>query len=469
MRPFYNVRHRANDADAVTRGLRQGANAVEFDVRLVDGEFVVSHDVSDPARSLPAHLEMLRRAASDVPAFSLVLVDVKDPDPARAASLHRTIRQGLARSGLWVVFSTASFTDRDFVGRIGDELGRDEGVAIDQHDSPTDVARFFNARGITRFGYGNGTFAYGFEVATARSIHDALSDRALSGRPPFVYVWTLDDRSAQLAYLRVGVDAILTNDVDDLSHVLRREAERGRPRRLATRSDDPFGPGDESGYRVEIHTGDVTHAGTDADVTITLGEDPRLQVVVDTSFVGICERGDVNHVGITGPDIGLPTSVTLARNDGGNAPGWWVDRIVVVGRDPAHVGEYRFERWVARRGVTAPLGEARYEMTVVTGDVGWAGTDALVTFAFADDAGNVVTKRVSGADAVFERNGVDVVRFHGPRGGPFRRMRVRHNGAGLADGWFLERVLLGSEHGVAQFDVGRFVEKDRPVTRTSRA
>ncbi len=46
-RPFYLIAHRCNSPEKVKEVIRDGANAVECDLRYVSGNFMVSHDTTD--------------------------------------------------------------------------------------------------------------------------------------------------------------------------------------------------------------------------------------------------------------------------------------------------------------------------------------------------------------------------------------------------------------------------------------
>ena len=71
------------------------------------------------------------------------------------------------------------------------------------------------------------------------SIRAAVTLKHRAGLIKLVYVWTLDRRSSMREYIDLGVDGIMTNDVDDLIAVLAENPIRSLIR-LATRSEFPF-------------------------------------------------------------------------------------------------------------------------------------------------------------------------------------------------------------------------------------
>ncbi len=78
-RPFYIIAHRVNSPALVEEALRQGANAIEIDLRCdASGAWIVSHDAGEGDEpSLPAFLLALRKIAERNSRLSLVFLDVK--------------------------------------------------------------------------------------------------------------------------------------------------------------------------------------------------------------------------------------------------------------------------------------------------------------------------------------------------------------------------------------------------------
>jgi len=99
--------------------------------------------------------------------------------------------------------------------------------------------------------------------------------------------------------------------------------------RLANRIDNPFSLSNGA-YALSIHTADRFLAGTDANIVFTLtGTKGFSQITVDTKFRFRMERDDWNYVTLQSIDLGDLISVTVQRDNAGNAPDWVLDRIVV--------------------------------------------------------------------------------------------------------------------------------------------
>ena len=114
---------------------------------------------------------------------------------------------------------------------------------------------------------------------------------------------------------------------------------------MAVRGDNPMRPANAA-YGLAIHTGDVGSAGTDANVTFTVtGSRGAASVTVDTSLVGRMERNNRNYVTLQSPDLGTLRSITVQRDDTGNAPGWFLDNIVVRSFRYGTTATATFNRW----------------------------------------------------------------------------------------------------------------------------
>ncbi len=86
-----------------------------------------------------------------------------------------------------------------------------------------------------------------------------------------------------------------------------------------------------------------------------------------------------------------------------------------------------------------------YRITVVTGPVEHAGTDANVYITLFGTNGNSGERLLDNADDNFERGHTDVFSIEMRDIGEIRRVRIRHDGSGNKPGWFLDRVTVHNE------------------------
>src|SRR5688500_17711588 len=218
-RPFYLIAHRCNTPDAAKAAVQKGANAIECDVRPSDGKLWISHDAITGKYDLSQYLAAVRDLAQTSPELALVIFDCKTSDPAHASELLTRVRTELtAGSQLNVLFSVARYEDRGFFDSIHAALTAREGVAIDEHDSASQVSAHFRGLqpAVANHAYGNGIFVLGIDSCIGPAIRQALVAGPIFGTK-LVYVWTLAQPASMREYLRWGVDGIFVNEPEDLA------------------------------------------------------------------------------------------------------------------------------------------------------------------------------------------------------------------------------------------------------------
>jgi hypothetical protein len=233
---------------------------------------------------------------------------------------------------------------------------------VDGEDNPEQVQTFFKARGTQRFAFGDGTAGAnltGIGPNTLRAIEKYAWLRAKSGTPQTAYAFAIQDQETLKEYITTGVDAIITDTVADLATIVKGRTDI----RLATRDDNPLTPLTEA-YALQVHTGNVVDAGTDANVTFTLtGCLGQATGVVNTSRIGRMEQDSTNYLAIPGRDLGRLTSLTVSRDDQGLGQGWWLDKVDITSYKHLSTKLYNgtdtitgtFQNWVPTTGLTATL------------------------------------------------------------------------------------------------------------------
>lgn len=234
-RPFYAVAHRINSPRAIAEAIAAGANAIECDVRRT----VVDHDAALPwSTRLEDWMSAAATAVAGHPQLALIYFDIKEPDAA--GEIVAAARRALPAS-VSLLFSIASFANRQHLTPLVPGLRQNEGIAIDEHDVPADVDEFFGEVQAERTWYGNGIMVPGPPAALPvieRSLREAITLREQGTHLKKVAVWTLRRRDSMQQFINLGVDAILV-DTDVIPLVLDVVAG-SRYARLATRQDPAF-------------------------------------------------------------------------------------------------------------------------------------------------------------------------------------------------------------------------------------
>ena len=353
--PVYVIGHNTNTIGEVIDALNAGANAMEIDVTAYESnlnQLCIDHagitgdsPGGDDAPRFEDFLHALRAVVDEeAQRLALVIFDCKPPasTPEHGRTMIDAIRTILtAGTNLNVIISVADVTSSNpfrldgtsVFDRIAANMRPREAFMIDAVDDPDGVEAFFAGLGVARSCYGNGTsFPLSDEGAMVyrTPIERACWMRVAGGRPRFIYAWTVNDSDDQRLYLHVGVNGIISDPrgIRRLVDVLADPAVGARCR-LARRSDNPFLPANAS-YGLTVRTSDIAMAGTDARVTFTVaGVHGSSSTTVDTNFNRRMERGLLNFVILPSPDLGELQSVTVTRDNSGNAPDWHLTSIVV--------------------------------------------------------------------------------------------------------------------------------------------
>jgi hypothetical protein len=421
-KPFWIYGHNPNTQVEAKAALDAGANALEPDIMylqnalsgtqiLPDGLYVYHDSTLTPTRlpqTLEDYLDGIHDLAISHPALSLVVLDIKPQAAAASGSaqkIYDAVHQHLLRDGqtdsisLNVIYSVAArYPDG---GNIFPDLapliatGVREGLQVDGEDDPAQVQRFFQARSVTLFGFGDGTAGanlVGIGPNTLSAIENYTWLRADSGSPQTAYAFSIQDQETLKEYITTGVDAIITDTVDDLATIVKGRTDV----RLATRDDNPFAPLNEANA-LKIHTGDVADAGTDANVTFTLtGCLGQATATIDTSRIGRMERNATNYWAIPSKHLGLLTSLEVSRDDQGLATGWWLDTVDISSRlYEQATTTANFQDWVPTLGLTATLNTDRCNLglkgSTITLQQGSSARSQVLANALNTEAASVLS------------------------------------------------------------------------------
>ena len=256
-RPLYIIGHRCNDTEDIGLVITKGCNALECDIQYDEDrkEFFVNHD-SAAGNTLREWLNNARLVKNLYPnQFSLIIFDCKF---ARFNNINRSeaffflqkqVRDYLnkGRNPVNVIFSMASYDDRECFEKIMNSLKRNEGIAIDQCDEPENVERFFTVNKINNCWYADGILSIGPKDVFPY-IKRGCELRDESGQIKKVYVWTLAAEKSIRKYIEdAEVDGVIVNvagtifpfsdnGLDDALDVI----NESNNCRLAVRRDNPF-------------------------------------------------------------------------------------------------------------------------------------------------------------------------------------------------------------------------------------
>ncbi|KAG5195720.1 hypothetical protein JEQ12_012015 [Ovis aries] len=238
-------------------------------------------------------------------------------------------------------------------------------------------------------------------------------------------------------------------------------------------------------YEIQVITGNVPKAGTDANVFLTIygeeygdtGERPLKKSDKSNKF----EQGQTDTFTIYAIDLGPLTKIRIRHDNSGNRPGWFLDRIDITDMNNEITYYFPCQRWLAVEeddgqlsrellpvdesyvlppsaeeggggGDSTPLDNLALEqkdksttfsVTIKTGDKKNAGTDAnvfITLFGTQDDTGMTLLKSSKTNSDKFERDSIEIFTVETLDLGDLWKVRIGHDNTGKAPGWFVDWV-----------------------------
>ena len=177
-RKFYIIAHNPNTVDDAKKFLEAGADALEPDVCVSNGKFLISHDhlagsnPFTPAHSLVTYLQQLHRlviAEGTRINFAMIMWDFKDPDaPVDINSFLQIVHDNFSVFpecfGIAMSVTVSSNSNIGFLTKYFSQFDN-VAVGIDEENSPKKVSDKFAWRNQLRYSYANGIIVAGIKPA----------------------------------------------------------------------------------------------------------------------------------------------------------------------------------------------------------------------------------------------------------------------------------------------------------------
>ncbi|XP_065818145.1 lipoxygenase homology domain-containing protein 1 [Labrus bergylta] len=212
------------------------------------------------------------------------------------------------------------------------------------------------------------------------------------------------------------------------------------------------------GYHIAVKTGDVPGGSSDSSVFVKLygekGNTSKMLLVVSANNLGnYFETGRIDIFTVETFDIGQINRLMIGHTNEGMRAGWFLDSVQIL--VPVHGKQYMFpsHRWLddceadGKTEVEIYPSEIlemeqliNYEVTVVTGDVMFAGTNAKVFIQIYGDKGKTEVLTLESRSNNYERNTTEIYKTEAKDVGKVFKIRIGHDGSGIGSGWFLETV-----------------------------
>ncbi|KAK5871016.1 hypothetical protein PBY51_003919 [Eleginops maclovinus] len=211
-------------------------------------------------------------------------------------------------------------------------------------------------------------------------------------------------------------------------------------------------------YHIAVKTGSIPGSSSDSNVFVKLyGEkgdtSTILLVVSDNNLGNYFETGRVDIFIVETYDIGQINRLMIGHTNEGMRAGWFLDSVQLM--VPVNGKQYMFpsDRWLdtseadGKTEVEIYPSEIldmeqliNYEVTVVTGDVTFAGTNARVFIQIYGDKGKTEVITLASRSNNYERKTTEIFKLEAKDVGKVFKIRIGHDGSGIGSGWFLETV-----------------------------
>ncbi|TNM89906.1 hypothetical protein fugu_004140 [Takifugu bimaculatus] len=222
----------------------------------------------------------------------------------------------------------------------------------------------------------------------------------------------------------------------------------------------PFSDGQHVNYHIAVKTGNISGGSSDSNVFVKLygekGDTSKMMLLVSDNNLGnYFEKGRVDIFTVETSDIGQLNRLMIGHTNAGMNAGWFLDSVQIM--VPVHGKHYMFpcHRWLdkdeadGKTQVEIYPSEIldveqfiNYEVTVVTGDVTFAGTNAKVFVQIYGDKGKTEVIMLESRSNNYERNAIEIFKIEAKDVGKIFKIRIGHDGLGIGSGWFLEKVYV---------------------------
>jgi hypothetical protein len=240
-------------------------------------------------------------------------------------------------------------------------------------------------------------------------------------------------------------------------------------------------------YTVQVTTGNLRGAGTDANVYINI-----TGANGDTGNVNLpggrnsFERGCIDIFGVYAVDLGEISQIEVGHDGKGWFSGWYLERVKV--RNELTGVEFRFPcgRWLDEKSgdgsICASLfpsedsgdisSTVAWQISVTTGDVRSAGCSANVfILLFGSEEGKETEKlSLQGDQDSFSRGKTDTFMLESENVGTLSKIRIGHDGSGgwtslYGAAWYLSSVTVKNMHTNEEFnfEYNEWVQKQNLV------
>ncbi|XP_004855149.1 lipoxygenase homology domain-containing protein 1 isoform X2 [Heterocephalus glaber] len=233
-----------------------------------------------------------------------------------------------------------------------------------------------------------------------------------------------------------------------------------------------------------VWTTDLKKAGTNSPIFIQIyGQKGRTDEILLNPNNKWFKPGVIEKFRIELPDLGRFYKIRAWHDRRNPGSGWHLERMTLMNTLNKDKYNFNCNRWLDAneddneivREMTAEgptvrriMSMARYRVTVCTGELEGAETDANVYLCLYGDVGDTGERLLYNCrnnTDLFEKGNADEFTIECVTLRKVRRVRIRHDGKGSRSGWYLDRVLVREEgqpeSDNVEFPCLRWLDKDK--------
>ncbi|XP_006891751.1 PREDICTED: lipoxygenase homology domain-containing protein 1 isoform X2 [Elephantulus edwardii] len=233
-----------------------------------------------------------------------------------------------------------------------------------------------------------------------------------------------------------------------------------------------------------VWTTDLKKAGTNSPIFIQIyGKKGRTDEMLLNPNNKWFKPGKIEKFTLEIPDLGMFYKIRVWHDRRSPGSGWHLEKMTLMNTLTKAKYNFNCNRWLDAneddndivREMTAEgptvrriMGMVRYRVTICTGELEGAGTDANVYLCLYGDVGDTGERLMFNCrnnTELFEKGNADEFTIEAVTMRKVRRVRIRHDGKGGGSGWYLERVLVREEgqpeSDNVEFPCLRWLDKDK--------
>ena len=218
-------------------------------------------------------------------------------------------------------------------------------------------------------------------------------------------------------------------------------------------------------YEIEIETGDVKNAGTDAKVYIKLyGENGESSYIQLDNNENNYEKNKTDYFNLEYKDLGAITKIKIKHNNSGRKAGWFLEKVLI--KKDRETYSFTAQQWLSGTNTGSlpeitlinDLDRIIYSINVKTSNVKNAGTDAAVYIKLYGTNGKSTPLQRIDIKSVddFEKGSLGQYLVYADEElGEIKKIKLEHDNTKDGSGWKISDITINNQY---TFNINEWLE-----------